>query len=579
LKEEADHYEYVGNTRSVTIPATLRDSLMARLDRYAPVKEIAQIGAAIGREFNYELIAAVAPMPQAQLKEALSQLTDSGLSFRRGTPPEAIYSFKHALVQDAAYDSLLKSKRQALHGKIARAIEERFPNIKDAEPEVLAHHLSVAGKTEAAVPLWQKAGELSLTRMAVAEAVSHLNKGLELIDALPKSGKRKAAELSFHISLGIAWTWLRGWAASEVWTSFHRGLALAETLQRSDAMLPILWGLTRFVRTGGRVAESFQWCDEMLAKGSVTGDPNLILAGNTARSISCFYHGDLNETLKLAGQVQALYNEENDRELVNELSNDPKTVVSILASHATWLLGYPDQALRLFEKAVQHARGINRPYDLGWALCVGADLFDYLGEPERLRRCAAESEQLGRDNSIPLLVDYLAPAQIGVMFTRQNKHVDGIAKLKAAFAVWDGIGGKIRSPYLKSQLALAMATLGELDDSLQLIDEQIAQVERPGWEERVHYAEILRLKGWMLTLKNDLEGAEKNYLDSLDWAREQKARSWELRTSTSLARLWEQQGKRKEAHDLLAAVYNWFTEGFDTKDLKEAKALLDELSA
>ena len=198
LKEAGDHYEYGGSARAVTIPATLRDSLMARLDRFMPVKEIAQIGAAIGREFSYELIAAVAPMPQAQLDDALVQLSASGLAFRRGTPPDAIYTFKHALVQDAAYDSLLKSRRQELHAKIARVIEARFPNIKTTEPEVLAHHLTAAGLAEAAIPLWQAAGELALKRMALTEAISHLNQGLELVSTLPRSSERDASELGLR---------------------------------------------------------------------------------------------------------------------------------------------------------------------------------------------------------------------------------------------------------------------------------------------------------------------------------------------------------------------------------------------
>ena len=204
LKEAGDHYEYAGSARAVTIPATLRDSLMARLDRFMPVKEIAQIGAAIGREFSYELIAAVAPMPQAQLDDALAQLSASGLAFRRGTPPDAIYTFKHALVQDAAYNSLLKSRRQELHGKIARVIEQRFPNVKTTEPEVLAHHLTAAGLAEAAIPLWQAAGELALKRMALTEAISHLNQGLELVSTLPRSSERDASELGLRSRLGTS---------------------------------------------------------------------------------------------------------------------------------------------------------------------------------------------------------------------------------------------------------------------------------------------------------------------------------------------------------------------------------------
>jgi predicted ATPase len=204
LKDAGDRYEYVGSAASVAIPATLRDSLMARLDRFMPVKEVAQIGAAIGREFSYELIEAVAPRTKSELDSALQQLTDSGLAFRRGTPPEAVYTFKHALVQDAAYDSLLKSRRQELHSKIARVIDERFSNIKETEPELLAHHYTQAGQLQQAIPLWQEAGELALKRMALTEAISHLNQGLELVSTLPRSSERDASELGLRTLLGTA---------------------------------------------------------------------------------------------------------------------------------------------------------------------------------------------------------------------------------------------------------------------------------------------------------------------------------------------------------------------------------------
>jgi class 3 adenylate cyclase len=238
LAEAGDHYEYGDPARSVTIPSTLRDSLMARLDRFMPVKEIAQIGAAIGREFSYELIGAVAPMPQEQLDASLVRLSQSGLAFRRGTPPDAVYTFKHALVQDAAYDSLLKSRRQELHAKIARVIEQRFPNIKATEPEVLAHHLTEAGLASAAIPLWHAAGELAFKRMALTEAIAHLDHGLNLVSTVPRSSQRDASELGLRSSLGATWQALKGWPASEVWTSLHPALALVKSLERRDARCP-----------------------------------------------------------------------------------------------------------------------------------------------------------------------------------------------------------------------------------------------------------------------------------------------------------------------------------------------------
>jgi predicted ATPase len=256
VQDAGDHYEYVGSPANVTIPATLRDSLMARLDRVMPVKEIAQIGAAIGREFGYKLIAAIAPMPTAALDDGLGKLVESGLAYCRRQIPEAIYTFKHALVQDAAYDSLLKSRRQLLHGEIARVLEEHFPNAKDSEPELLAHHYTAAGLTDAALAYWRKAGERALERMALNESIAHLRTGLELTATLPPSAERDGNELDLRVLLGTVWMAFRGWPAPEVWTSFHPALDLAKSLGRAQALPPIYWGLWVNVLVQGRIAES-----------------------------------------------------------------------------------------------------------------------------------------------------------------------------------------------------------------------------------------------------------------------------------------------------------------------------------
>ena len=345
LTEAGDLYEYAGSAHAVTIPATLRDSLMARLDRFMPVKEIAQIGAAIGREFSYELIAAVAPMPQAQLDDALVRLSESGLAFRRGTPPDAVYTFKHALVQDAAYDSLLKSRRQELHGKIARVMRQRFPNVEATKPELLAHHLTAADLAEAAIPLWQAAGELALRRMALTEAISHLNRGLELVSTLPWSSQRDSSELGLRTRLGTAWMALKGWATPEVWTSLHPALALAKSLGRHEALAPILWGLTGHVHTLGRIAESLRWVKETLDIAEATGDADLLIMGHMTASVCYCWVGEFTKALDHAGKVLDLYGDETHRHLADVLNQDPKTIAGIYGSISTWILGYPDRAI------------------------------------------------------------------------------------------------------------------------------------------------------------------------------------------------------------------------------------------
>ena len=577
LKDLGDHYEFLGSARSVTIPATLRNLLMARLDRFAPVREIAQIGAAIGREFSYELIEAVAPMPQAQIDDALTRLCESGLAFRRGTPPDAVYTFKHALVQDAAYESLLKTRRQELHAKIARVIEQRCPTIKTTEPEVLAHHLTAAGLAEAAIPLWQTAGELALKRVALTEAVSHLSQGLELLDTLPRSSQRDASELALRILLGPAWLPLKGWGAQEVWTSLHPALALAKSLERHDALTPIYWGLFSYVVTRGRVAESLPLVQEVLDVAEAIDNADLLIVGHMTAQTCYLWLGEFTKAVEHADRVLELYDDEKHGHLADLLNIDPKSGAGSSASINTWILGYPDRALRLENERDTHARRRGHPFDLGYSLFFGPHFFDSRFKHDDLGKRAEECGRLGRENSLPVLWAILEPILNGLALIREDKPAEGIAPLKAGIAVWDATGAKASTPTWKSFLAEGMALTGDLDNALQLIDEQIDQIERPGWEERFSYAEILRLKGWMLSLKGDPEGAERNFLASLDWARRQQAKMWDLRTSTSLARLWQSQGKRQEAYELLAPVYGWFTEGFDTKDLLEAKSLLAEL--
>jgi class 3 adenylate cyclase/tetratricopeptide (TPR) repeat protein len=572
LKASGDRYDYSGATQTITIPVTLRDSLMARLDRVVPGKEVAQIGAAIGREFSYELIAAVAPLTKAQLDDGLERLTESGLAVRHGTPPDATYSFKHALVQDAAYDSLLKSRRQELHGAIAQAIEARFPNLKNTEPEVLAHHLTAAGQTGTAFPLWQKAGVLALKRGALTEAISHLNRGLELISTLPQSSERDAGELRLRIVLGTAWLTLRGWPAPEVWTTLHPALALAKLHGDPERLLGVLEGLWTNTLTQGRVAESLDWVKELFGSAETTGHSDLIIFAHAAAAVTHFSLGEFIAAREHGERVLALYDQEKHR----RLAIDPKTTVGVWAGHWTWMLGHPDQAVRISDATTAHARRVGYPLALGWALTLGAEAFDFRCEPEELRKRARECERLGHENSLPVLWGIMAPIAYGWALIHEGRAAEGMPPLKAGIAGWEASGGRLLCPYWKSVLAEGMAHLGEVDDALQLINEQIGQVER--WGERAHYAEILRLKGWMLSLRGDLEGAEKNYLASLGWAHHQQAKSWELRTSTSLARLWHGQGRGKEAYELLSPVYAWFTEGFDTNDLIEAKTLLGELA-
>jgi tetratricopeptide (TPR) repeat protein len=370
---------------------------------------------------------------------------------------------------------------------------------------------------------------------------------------------------------------VKGWAAPEVWTSLHPALALAKSLERNDALAPILFSLAANIFNQGRVAESVPWAEEMLDLAQATGDADMLVAGH-ALACPCYYFlGEFTKVLEHTDKVLDLYDDEKHRHLADIMTIDPKTVAGVVGANSAWMLGYPDRALRLRDETEAHARQRGHPFDLGYALTMGAHEFDDRDDQEGLRKRAEECERLGRENSLPVLWALFAPITCGLALFREGKIAEGIAPLKAGIVFWETIGGRLCMPIWNAFLAEGMALTGDIDNALQLLDEQIAQIERPGWEERLYYAEILRLKGWVLSLKGDLDGAERNLLASLDWARCQRAKMWELRTSTTLARLWQSQGKRQDAYELLAPVYSWFTEGFDTRDLLNAKSLLAEL--
>jgi predicted ATPase len=508
----------------------------------------------------------------------LGQLTDSGLAFRRGTPPDATYIFKHALVQDSAYDSLLKSTRQQLHAMIAKAIEQKLPQVKETKPEVLAHHLTEAGQIEAALPHWQKAGELAIKRLALAEAISHLRKGLELNARLASTRQRAEYELDLRSPLGMATLAFKGWAAQEVTRILEPALPLALSLGRNEALLPIINGLFWGVCSPGRAAESIKWAREMMRAAETTSDSDLLIAAQMLMSATYYWTGEYSSCLKHRDEVERLYDPVKHHHFAAVLNEDPKTLVGSYAATVTWMLGYPDRAARLCDDTNAHARLRGHPFDQGFALTEGSEAYLLRREPDKFRGLAEQCDAIGRENSLPLLWGFMATTYAGMADIESGRYVEGVKSLKSGIALWEGADGHLAIPWYKTMLAIGLASTGDVDAALAIVEQAIEQIDRPGWEERLYYAEALRAKGWMLGMKGQGEDAEKCYRASLEWARKQNAKGWELRTATDYARLMQRQRRLREARDLLVPIYNWFTEGFDTKDLKEAKALLDELS-
>jgi len=578
LREEGDHYTLQAPLPTLAIPTSLRDSLAARLDRLAPVKEIAQIGACIGREFSRDLLSRVAALEGAQLDEALGRLVEAGLITHRGTAPDVIYTFKHALVQDAAYDLLLKSRRCQLHASIAHALETGFADQVAHKPELLAHHYTHAGSLAAAIPLWRKAGALAIGRVALQEAVAHLQKALGLTDQLPASAERETLELTIREQINAAWAGLHGWAAKEISVNAAAILRLAKSQRNAQSLLLGLWWMWSNTITQGRIADSLPWAQRLLDEGGEAQDVDLQIFGHAATMVSRFFLGELNEASAQADLVLALYHPRRAERWIQLTGHDLRTFVGVYSCQWIWMQGLPDQAMRVSDESSGHARTVGHTFNLVWALTFNAYVFAYRHEPERLLERVGAADRLAREQGLPFIYQVSVPQAAGLAQLHQGRPLDAIPLLRQGIENWTNVGGGVRLPYLKSALAQAEALQGNLPAALQLIDECIEQIERPAFQERIWLAEVLRLKGWVLMLQGRDEEAETQLRAAIDCARQQGTKSWELRVAVTLAGLLEKTGRGDAARDLLSPIHAWFTEGADTKDLMEARALLERLS-
>ncbi|MHB9009031.1 MAG: AAA family ATPase [Limisphaerales bacterium] len=579
LREEGNQYRLQVPLPSLAIPTSLRDSLAARLDRLAPVKEIAQIGACIGREFSRELLSRLAALDGAQLGAALDRLVDAGLITRRGTPPDDIYTFKHALVQDAAYDLLLKSSRCRLHAGIAKALETGFADEVAHKPELLAHHHTQAGSLAAAIPLWRRAGALAIGRVALQEAVAHLQRALGLTDQLPLSTERDALELSIREQLNAAWAGLRGWAAEEIGVNTVAILRLAESQLSAQSKVLGLWWMWTNTITQGRIADSLPWAQRLLDEGQEAEGGELQIFGPAAAMVSRFFLGQLTEARAQADRVLALYDPRRAERWIQLTGHDLRTFVGVYSCQWIWMQGHPDQAVQVSDASTAQARAVGHAFNLAWALTFGAYVFAYRHEPGQLLERVDAADRLAREQGLAFIHQVSVPQAAGLAQLHQGRSLEAIPALRRGIESWTNVGGGVRIPYLKSVLAEAVARQGDLPAALQLIDECLEQIERPAFQERIWLAEVLRLKGWMLMGQGRDEEAGTQLRAALDCARQQGTKSWELRSAVTLAGLLEKHGDLAAARDLLAPLCGWFTEGADTKELIEARTLLERLAS
>ncbi len=575
LREEGDRYELAGPLPPLAIPATLQDSLMARLDRLAPVKTVAQVAAVIGREFSYELLAVVAPLSEAELREALDRLVEAELVFPWGTPPEASYSFKHALVQDAAYSALLRSRRQQLHARIAQVLEQQFPETTAAAPEVLAQHLTAAGLAVEAAPYWLRAARNALQRSAPEEALGHLTSGLDPLQHLSEDDDIRARlEAGLQTTLGLALAAARGYGAPEVERAYTRAHELCRRIGEAPQLFPVLYGLFvfHFIRGNLRLARDLG--ERLLALAARSGDPAFVLVGHSALGHVLFHIGDNSGAVKHLGEAHARYDPETHASLAFTYGHDIGVVALDYLAFARCVQGYADEALRTAQEAVALARRLRHPHSLCAALAFHADTTTWRGDLAAALRSAEECMAVAGEQGFPF---WLAKAMIyrGWALAQLGEAADGIDQIRRGIARLQAAGTQLAFPLYLALLAESQLAARRAEEALGTTDEALEWVARNAEGQLEGIVRCAR--GDALLALGAVDRAEAEYRHARGVARRQQARWWELRAATRLARLWSERGKRTEARDLLAPVYAWFTEGFDVRDLQDAKALLDAL--
>jgi predicted ATPase/class 3 adenylate cyclase len=556
------------------VPATLQDSLMARLDRLAQIKEVAQIGAAMGREFSYRLLAAVAPMTDVLLKAALAQFGVADLILCRGEAPDATYIFKHALVQDAAYSSLTRNKRQQLHSRIANALKEQFSETVETQPELLAHHLEQAGLTEQAIEYLRIAGQRAIERSANAEAIGHLKHALGVLESLQAGEDRTRLAFGLETMLAQALIAARGYAASETKETLLRARTLLDDSTEPSQKFSVLYGLWACYYVGGEGDMLRTAAAELLVEAERHGGTAVLclshrLLGTTYISTAQF--GAARQHLERA---RALYDPQHHPPFRYLYGQDMGATVLCYLSWAQWHLGYVDQASRTAAEAVKHAEALAHPFTLAYTIGHARGMMDvFRRRPDETRSYAALIVSICNEHGFPF---WAASGQVleGWAATCHGDTDRGIKLLRAGVAAWRETGARLWLPIYLALEAEGLWKAGDSDAALQTIEQAIAASKETG--ERWAIAEVMRMKARLLAARQAADGEiESLLLESIEVARRQQARCWELRAACDLARLWQRQGREIEAFNVVRSIYDQFTEGLDTPDLLDARAIMD----
>jgi predicted ATPase len=567
------------------IPPTLQQSLMARLDRLGPAREVAQLASVIGRGFSYGLLRALAGMEDAPLQAGLERLAEADILLVEGLPPESDYRFKHSLIQDAAYEHLLKSRRQVLHRRVAEVLRDNLAATASVEPELLAHHFSQAGLTEAAIEWWAKAGQRSLERSALVEATAQLTRALEQIATLPATPALRREQIKLQVALITPLLNVKGAAAPETKAAAERARLLIEQAEAlgeppEDPLLlfSVLYGfwVANIVAFNGDVTREL--AAQVLALAEKQRETVPLMIGHRLMGMSLLATGDIAESQAHLDRSIALYDPGEHRPLAMRFGMDLRASTLSYRSFASWFLGYPEAALAAADLALKDAREIGQAATLMYTLNFMPLTYIYCGDYAAAKAQADEVVALA-DEKGSLFWKAFGMMNQGWLFALTGKASDAVQMITSGITAWRSTGATLWAPLRMSHLARAYAELGQFDDAWRSVGEAITAVKTA--KERWCETEIHREAGEiaLMSPEADAAKAEACFERALAIARAQQAKSWELRAGMSMARLWRDQGKRQQARNLLAPVYSWFTEGFETLDLKDAKTLLDELHA
>ena len=558
---------------AMAVPPALLASLIARLDRIGPIaREIAQIGAVLGREFNYDLIEGVAQRATSELQTALTQLSAAGLLFCRGMPPASSYLFKHALVQDAAYSTLLRSRRQELHARVAAVLSQDFPELAERQPELLAQHLTAAGDDARAVEQWLKAGQYAASRLTYHEAIAHLERGLAALRSLPTGSSRDNQEIELQLARGLCLFTAKGAVAAL--PAYTRAHELADRGGSSRQRFEALCGVWQSNAVSGGFVAARPFSERLLQMTESEQDTGLRLQAHHSGWSTSIMIGELSKAREHADAGRQLYDPETHRahRLVYG-GHDPGVCARYIGGCAEWLLGHPERALASIAESLALADRVAHPFTSMTALNFAFAVHLSNRQPDEVLKRLESAEALVAEQRLSFIVE---PAIMrGAALAGLGAVDEAIVLIRQGLTKTHQRGATFFLPFGLAFLADALIRHGEQAAALAAACEGLEVAGRTG--EHVWDAELHRLCGVACLADNKIDQSQVHFDEALLVARQQQARSYELRTTTIVARLWGEQGRRAEARELLAPIHGWFTEGFDTADLREAGTLLTEL--